>query len=172
MKSTYANRGQSFEMLINIINTQYKHQGIALINKRPTPIKVLKSKGNKITMATFESKSTVDYDGTYRGKSIAFEAKSTELSRFPLEMLADHQLKYLIDSAKHGAISFLLVEFRKQQKIFLCPIKFINEYYVQQASGGRKSIPLIDFETYLHEVPRHRVALDYLAIVDEFMEKP
>ncbi|TSB47143.1 Holliday junction resolvase RecU [Alkalicoccobacillus porphyridii] len=167
MKSTYANRGQAFEMLLNIINTQYKNQQIALINKRPTPVKILKSAGRRITQAHFDVKSTVDYDGTYKGKSIVFEAKSTEKPSFPLDMLAAHQLKHLIDSDKHGAVSFLIVEFRKHHKIFYCPISFVNEYYIKAAAGGGKSIPFVDFEANAYEVKQGRVSLDYLAIVDQ-----
>nr|BDD46685.1 hypothetical protein 24 [Bacillales bacterium] len=46
-----------------------------------------------------EKPSTVDYDGTYMGKSIVFEAKSTkDFKRFPLKNIHDHQVKYLISA--------------------------------------------------------------------------
>lgn len=34
------NRGMAFEMLINLANEMYQRRGVALINKRPTPVKV------------------------------------------------------------------------------------------------------------------------------------
>ncbi|TKI34391.1 hypothetical protein FC700_26965 [Bacillus mycoides] len=34
------NRGMAFEMLINLANEMYQRGGVALINKRPTPVKV------------------------------------------------------------------------------------------------------------------------------------
>lgn len=51
---------------------------MALINKRPTPVKVLKSKGGRLLNGLYEDKSTVDYDGVYKGRAIAFVAKSTK----------------------------------------------------------------------------------------------
>ncbi len=49
-----------------------------VINKRPTPVKVLKSKGGRVLNGFYEVKSTVEYNGVYKGRAIAFEAKSTE----------------------------------------------------------------------------------------------
>lgn len=42
------NRGMAFEMLINLANQMYQRVGVALIKKRPTPVKVLKSKGGRV----------------------------------------------------------------------------------------------------------------------------
>ena len=82
-----ANRGMNLEEDINISNQYYIDKGIALINKRPTPINVVKvdySRGAKIQNAYFEKQSTTDYNGVYRGKYLDFEAKSTKLrTSFP-----------------------------------------------------------------------------------------
>ncbi|OJE33645.1 hypothetical protein A9490_20525 [Bacillus thuringiensis] len=72
------NREMHFEKLVNLANEMYQRGSVALINKRPTPVKVIKSKGNQVINGFYESKSTVDYDGVYKGRAIAFEAKSTE----------------------------------------------------------------------------------------------
>ncbi|PEA01901.1 hypothetical protein CON37_25350 [Bacillus cereus] len=66
-----------FEKLINLTNEMYQREGAALINKRPTPVKVLKVVYGRVTGGCYESKSTVDYDGVYKGRAIAFEVKST-----------------------------------------------------------------------------------------------
>jgi recombination protein U len=81
------NRGMAFEMLLNLINQMYANQKVALIIKRPTPVKVLKSKGTKVLNGFFEAPSTVDYDGVYKGRAIAFEAKSVGIDRFDLKNL-------------------------------------------------------------------------------------
>lgn len=81
-------RGMAFEKLINLSNEMYQREGVALINKRPTPVKVLKMVYGRVKDGYYESKSTVDYDGVYRGRAIAFEAKSTnEINRFDLKTL-------------------------------------------------------------------------------------
>lgn len=35
----------AFEKFINLSNEMYQRDGLAIINKRPTPVKVLQSKG-------------------------------------------------------------------------------------------------------------------------------
>ncbi|WP_416809021.1 Holliday junction resolvase RecU [Bacillus thuringiensis] len=86
------NRGMVFEMLINLANEMYQRGGVALINKRPTPVKVLKSKGGRVLNGFYEAKSTVDYDGVYKGRAIAFEAKSTEKdTRFENKLELKHE---------------------------------------------------------------------------------
>lgn len=71
IRTSQANRGQAFEQLLNFTNLQYERAGIALIHKRPTPMKLLRKQGFHF-IAAFEKKSTVDYDGVYRGKAIYF----------------------------------------------------------------------------------------------------
>ncbi|NDI33621.1 recombinase RecU [Chengkuizengella sediminis] len=89
---TYANRGMGFEQMIDYTNAMYERKGQAVINKRPTPVKILGMSGSRIS-GFLEKPSTVDYDGTYQGLSIVFEAKSTkQLNRFPLSNIEDHHL--------------------------------------------------------------------------------
>lgn len=64
------NLGAAFENLINYTNESYEHRGVAVINKRSTPVKVTRSKGTKVLAGFFEAKSTVDYDGIYRGRAV------------------------------------------------------------------------------------------------------
>ncbi|NGP45997.1 hypothetical protein G4V62_13950 [Bacillaceae bacterium SIJ1] len=102
MKRSYANRGMPLERLITTSNDMYRRQKIAVINKRPTPVKVLKVTKNKV-MGHYESQSTVDYDGVYQGRSINFEAKSVQTpTRFDLKNIHDHQVKHLRHDAQSG----------------------------------------------------------------------
>lgn len=164
----YGNRGMAFEQLLNIVNKQYSNKGIALINKRPTPVKVLKSKGTRVLSGFYESKSTVDYDGVYEGRAIAFEAKSVDAKRFDLKNVQAHQLAYLEKAARNGAITFFLIEIRPQQAVYYVPLEMMQGYMERAKKGGRKSIPLDELEIYAYEVEQGRgVLLDYLAIVDK-----
>lgn len=102
---------------------------MALINKRPIPVKVVKSKGGRVLNGFYEAKSTVDYDGVYKGRTIVFEAKSTEnAGRFDLKNIAQHQLDYLEKAEKMGAICFFLIEFSKDKSIFVVPLSVIQSY--------------------------------------------
>jgi recombination protein U len=167
-KSSFANRGMAFEQSLDYTNQFYENQGVAVINKRPTPVKILGQNGRGMINGFLEKPSTVDYDGTYAGRSIVFEAKSTkELTRFPLDNVHEHQVEYLAKCHRCGAISFLLVEFAKHQTVYLLPYEVLAHYWQRAKKGGRgtKSIPLQDFEIHAYEVRPGRVPVDYLAVV-------
>ena len=76
----YAHRGMTLESDINSSNKYYLENDIALIYKKPTPIKVVKVnyERNKITEGYYEVPSTTDYNGVYKGRYIDFEAKETK----------------------------------------------------------------------------------------------
>ncbi|MFV9511821.1 Holliday junction resolvase RecU [Tepidibacillus sp. LV47] len=169
MNMSHANRGVAFEQLIDYSNRMYDQKGIAVINKRPTPVKILGISQGRVT-GFLERPSTVDYEGTYRGRSIVFEAKSTrELNRFDLKNIHEHQVEYLEKCHSHGAISFLLVEFAKHRTVYLMPYQTLRHYWRQKQKGGRgtQSIPIEEFDIHAYEVKSWRVPLDYLAIVDQ-----
>ncbi|MEC0173027.1 Holliday junction resolvase RecU [Paenibacillus graminis] len=165
----YGNRGMVFESHIELSNRMYEAQGSAVINKRPTPVKVLQQYGGYITKAVFEKPSTVDYDGIYRGRRIDFEAKDvTDFVRLDLSRIEDHQYQHLENSHKHGSMAFILVRFGRNQKMYLLP--FVALRVFKQASelpGGRKSISIDDFEIEGYEIRNGRVPVDYLAAVDK-----
>lgn len=167
----YGKRGQAFENLLNYTNKTYTNQGRAIIHKLPTPVRVLKSKGTRIINGFYESKSTVDYYGLYKGKSIVFEAKSTKEPRLPLSIIADHQIDYLEAAEKQGAISFLIADMRACDTVFYIPNSLLQKYVKESRKGGRKSIPLRDLEVYAYEVrAQSGVPLDFLSIVDRLID--
>lgn len=171
----YAHRGMTLESDINLTNKYYLDNDIALIYKKPTPIKVVKVKYNKrintqITEAYYETPSTTDYNGIYKGKYIDFEAKeSKSKTSFSLNNIHDHQVTHLIKVLEHGGISFLIIRFTTLNKTFILStsklIDFIKNY-------NRKSIPLDYFEKYGKLViEKFSPRLDYLKIVDELIEE-
>ncbi|WP_242255057.1 Holliday junction resolvase RecU [Bacillus cereus group sp. BfR-BA-01379] len=164
------NRGMHFEKLINLSNEMYQREGVALINKRATPVKVLKSAGGRVLNGFYEAKSTVDYDGVYKGRAVAFEAKSTQsLTRFDLSNIAQHQLDYLEKAEKMGAVCFFLIEFSKDQTVFLVPASVVQSYVrMSHQPNGKKSISRADFDIYGYLVEQtERAPVDYLQYIDE-----
>ena len=137
-----ANRGMSLEEDINLSNDYYRDNGIALINKRPTPINIVKvdySHGARITDAYFEKQSTTDYNGVYKGRYIDFEAKNTKSeTAFPLSNISEHQIVHLKNVIKHGGIAFFIISFQIKNEIYLLDASFVIEFYEH---GSRKSIP-------------------------------
>ncbi|MEC5238539.1 Holliday junction resolvase RecU [Bacillus sp. FSL R9-9530] len=155
---------------MNLSNEMYQREGVALINKRPIPVKVLKSTGDHVLIGFYEAKSTVNYDGVYKGQAVAFEAKSTQsLTRFDLSNIAQHQLDYLEKAEKMGAVCFFLIEFSKDQTVFLVPASVVQSYVrVSHQPDGKKSISRADFDIYGYLVERtERAPVDYLQYIDE-----
>lgn len=170
MITTYANRGKRFEDLLDYTNEIYKNKGAALINKRPTPVQIIRTKNGRITQATYSKKSTVDYDGTFEGKSIVFEAKSVRGKSIPLNLIQDHQLDYLIKAERHGAISFVIVHFKDLGVTYIISNAIVLDYVINAPGGGRKSIPVKEFEENGIEVKsQNGVPLDYLSSVEELI---
>lgn len=173
------NRGMSLENDINISNEYYIDTKKAFIYKKPTPIKIVKvnypSKTNKtgritIKEAYFESPSTTDYNGLYKGKYVDFEAKETNnKSYFPLENIHKHQIEHLRNIMENGGISFLIVRFTEYNKTF---ILFSNDFFNYIDNNTRKSIPYEYFIEKGYEIKeKYSPRLDYLEIIEKYIEK-
>ena len=80
-------RGSTLEELINRSNEKYREQGLALIQKVPTPITPIQidRESRHITLAYFERKSTVDYIGAIQGIPVCFDAKECAADTFALQ---------------------------------------------------------------------------------------
>lgn len=166
------NRGMVFEAMIDLTNQRYDRLGLAVVNKRPTPVKVLKIAAGRITSGYYEKASTVDYDGLIPGgRSIVFEAKSVNsLDRFDLKNLHDHQVDYLLKCHKMDGIAFLLVEFKKHRKTYLLPYTVLRYFWEAYKRKQGSSIHITDFDVHAYEVLQGRVPIDYLQAVERHWE--
>ena len=172
--SSHANRGRDLENDINNTNSYYLDNDIAIVYKKPTPIKVSKVNYNKnhtiITEAFYEMPSTTDYNGIYKGKYIDFDAKEVKnSSSFALSNLHAHQLKHLKRVKEHGGISFLIVRFYKNNITYLIEIDEIIDYI---NSENRKSIPIDYFESKAHRIPDAYIPrVNYIKVIDNLYFK-
>lgn len=163
----YGNRGMTLEEDINLTNEYYKEKNIALIYKKPIPIKVLRTNETKtrIKDGFYEQKSTLDYNGIYQEKYIEFDAKETNSkTSFPLSNIHIHQINHIKDVLFYKGIVFLIIRFNILNKTYILPgdklIEFIN-------TEDRKSIPLNFFEENCKQVElKYRPRLDYLKSID------
>lgn len=170
--NTYANRGMMLERDINQSNKYYLDHNIALIYKKPTPIKVVKVEypKNVIKEAYFNEPSTLDYNGIYKGKYLEFDAKETQSNTsFPISNIHKHQLEHMKRVIYFGGITFLIVRFTKINETY---ILLGRELFNFMESNDRKSIPIDYFRkngflVELKYIPR----LDYISIIDKIMVK-
>ena len=177
-KTFHNNRGMELENDINLSNQYYVDTNQAFIYKKPTPIKIVNvdypTKTNrvgriKIKEAYFESPSTTDYNGLYKGKYIDFEAKETNnKSYFPLENIHKHQINHLKNIYENNGICFLIIRFTEYNKTYLL---FAKDFFNFIDNNDRKSIPINYFKEYGYEIKeKYSPRLDYLEIVKEHME--
>ena len=157
----------ALEKELNDTNKYYLENDIAVVYKKPTPIKVVKQINEKIINAYFEKPSTTDYNGLYKGKYIDFEAKETkQTTSFPLNNIHPHQINHIKNILNHQGICFLIVRFTKLNETYLLFAKdfldFTNNY-------SRKSIPLDYFKTKGYLIKdKLKPKIDYLEIINKY----
>ena len=164
----YANRGMNLEEDLNLTNEYYRKIDKAYIYKKPTPIKIVKVdyQKNKITEGYFDTPSTTDYNGLYKGKYIDFEAKeTTSLTSFPLSNIHKHQIKHLENIDKHHGIAFLIVRFTKRNETYLLLQKDFKSYI---ELNKRKSISINYFKEKGYLIKeKYTPRIDYLEVLDK-----
>lgn len=159
-------QGEEFEQVVIWANMQYYAKHEAVIQKIPTPWTVLRD-GKNIKSAFPTQKSTVDFGGTARGKSIWFDAKVTKNeTNFPLNNFKEHQHEFLDRVAEQGGYAFYLIYCQPQNKTWLL---FYEHFKNWQKENDRKSIPFswLDENCVLVH-PSKDIALDYLSEVFKF----
>lgn len=170
--STYANRGMGLENDINETNKYYITYDIALIYKKPTPIRITKTnyQNMRVTDGFFESPSTLDYNGVYKGYYIEFDAKETKSkTSFNINNIHDHQIEYIKKAIKHGGIIFLIIRFTLLNKDYILKGEDLIEFIY---NNDRKSIPLDYLEQNCYKLEiKYAPRLDYIKIVDKLIEE-
>ena len=163
----YGNRGMTLEEDINLTNEFYKEKNIALIYKKPIPIKVLKINSTKtrIQDGFYEKKSTLDYSGIYKEKYIEFDAKETNSkTSFPLSNIHPHQIEHIKNIIYFKGITFLIIRFNLLNKTYILNGETLLEFINNE---NRKSIPIVFFEQNCKTIElKYRPRLDYLKLID------
>jgi recombination protein U len=150
---------------LNLTNYYYLEKNIAVIHKKPTPIQVIKTSLNKITLAYFKEPSTTDYNGLYKGKYIDFEAKeTTSKTSFPLENIHKHQIKHIRNIQNHQGIVFLIISMNDEYFILMGK-DFLN--FIDNET--RKSIPYEYLEKNGIKINMTLKGLDYLSKLKEII---
>lgn len=144
----HGNRGKKLEILIDMTNTLLRNKKVADVRKIPTPIKISKVTGNRV-IGHLDTTKWVDYSGVYRGKALIFDAKETTTKNFPLSNLKEHQYELLKSWNMCGAYAFLIVAFwhgANEPEAYVLPFPILAEAWKKMSKGGRKSIPIKDFQ--------------------------
>lgn len=173
VKISHANRGMGLEEDLNESNAFYLDRNIAVVHKRPTSITIKKveypnQKYTKIIDGYFNTPSTTDYNGIYKGFYLDFEAKQTNSkTSFPLSNVHKHQLLHIEKVIEHGGIAFIIIRFSSLGITFFLPGEKLIE-----VSKESKSIPIAYLEKNAYIIKENYMPrLDYLKVVDEYIKE-
>lgn len=141
-------RGSSLEEFVNRSNETYLENGLALIQKVPTPITpiTIDKETRHITLAYFEQKSTVDYIGAVQGIPVCFDAKECHTDTFPLQNIHAHQVAFMEHFEKQGGVSFFLIHYTKRDVFYYLRFEKLKEFWERAGAGGRKSFRYEELE--------------------------
>lgn len=133
-------RGSTLEDMINRTNDQYREQGLALIQKIPTPITPVRmdKETRRITLAYFDQKSTIDYIGAVQGIPVCFDAKECKTDTFPLANIHPHQIRFMADFEKQNGISFLLIFYSSRDEYYYLRYEELLRFWNRMEAGGLK----------------------------------
>lgn len=141
-------RGSVLEEFINRTNEKYLENGLALIQKIPTPITPIKidQEHRHITLAYFEQKSTVDYIGAVQGIPVCFDAKESSKDTFALQNIHEHQVTFMQNFEKQKGIAFFLLYFSHEEKFYYLRLRELLIFWERAKQGGRKSFRMDELE--------------------------
>ncbi|MBP3603660.1 MAG: Holliday junction resolvase RecU [Lachnospiraceae bacterium] len=165
-------RGSALEDLINRTNEKYLENGLALIQKIPTPITPINidKQSRHITLAYFEKKSTVDYIGVVQGIPVCFDAKECAVDTFSLQNIHEHQVKFMEDFEKQGGVAFFLIYYTHKDLFYYLPYEMLRFFWDRAAEGGRKSFRIEELNPEYILPKKHGIFVPYLDILSKDLE--
>lgn len=157
-------RGSTLEDLINHTNEKYADQGLALIQKIPTPITPIEmdQETRRITLAYFDQKSTVDYIGAVQGIPVCFDAKECHTDTFPLANIHEHQITFMRDFEAQDGIAFILIHYTARDAFYYLTFRRLLFFWERAADGGRKSFRYEELDPVFFLKPGPGILIPYL----------
>ena len=165
-------RGSTLEELVNRTNEKYRDQGLALIQKIPTPITPVKmdKEHRQITLAYFDQRSTVDYIGAIQGIPVCFDAKECVTDTFPLHNIHAHQMEFMKAFEAQGGVAFFLLSYTGRNEMYYMRFVQMERFWKRAEEGGRKSFRYeeLDPEFFMHS--RTGVLVPYLEMLQKDLD--
>ena len=165
-------RGSTLEELINRTNEKYLENGLALIQKIPTPITPVKmdKETRHITLAYFDQKSTVDYIGAVQGIPVCFDAKECAVDTFSLQNVHEHQIEFMKGFEKQGGIAFVLIFYTHKNQLYYLTFEKLYEFWRRAMDGGRKSFRYEELDPSYILPKKSGVLVPYLDMLNKDLE--
>lgn len=165
-------RGSTLEDMINHTNEKYLENGLALIQKIPTPITPIRidKQSKRITLAYFEKKSTVDYIGVVQGIPVCFDAKECAVDTFSLQNIHEHQVNFMEAFEKQKGIAFFLIYYTHKDLFYYLPFEMLKIFWDRAVSGGRKSFRMEELNPDYYLPKKSEILVPYLDVLNKDLE--
>ena len=165
-------RGSTLEDMINRTNEKYAQNGLALIQKIPTPITPIKmdKEHHQITLAYFDQKSTVDYIGAVQGLPVCFDAKECAADTFALQNIHPHQVEFMQLFEKQGGIAFFLIYYTHKDLLYYLPYEMLHFFWDRAQNGGRKSFRFDELNPEYTLPKKYGILVPYLDILQKDLD--
>ena len=166
-------RGSTLEDLINRTNEKYLENGLALIQKIPTPITPINidKENRQITLAYFDQKSTVDYIGAVQGIPVCFDAKECAVDTFSLQNIHEHQVEFMVNFEKQGGIAFLIIYYSHKDLFYYLNLEQLLKFWNRAMDGGRKSFRFDELDPKFEIPKKYGVLVPYLDMLSLDLEQ-
>ncbi|MBR3602166.1 MAG: Holliday junction resolvase RecU [Lachnospiraceae bacterium] len=166
-------RGSTLEDLINRTNEKYLENGLALIQKIPTPITPINidKENRQITLAYFDQKSTVDYIGAVQGIPVCFDAKECAVDTFSLQNIHEHQVEFMVNFEKQGGIAFLIIYYSHKDLFYYLNLEQLLVFWKRAKEGGRKSFRFEELDPKFEMPKKHGILVPYLDMLNLDLEQ-
>ena len=173
MASNHGLRGSTLEALVNITIEHYREDGLALIQKIPTPITPveIEQETRHITLAYFDQKSTVDYIGVVQGIPVCFDAKESRIDTVPLANVHEHQMAFMDDFEKQDGIAFFILLLTHRDELFYIPYRSMKRFWDRAKEGGRKSFTYGELDKSWQIFPGEGNPVPFLKLLQKDMDE-
>ena len=165
-------RGSTLEDMINRTNEKYRENGLALIQKIPTPITPINidKSTRHITLAYFDQKSTVDYIGAVQGIPVCFDAKESASTTFSLQNIHEHQVEFMKDFEKQGGIAFFLISYTSEDVMYYLRLDELLLFWERSKKGGKKSFRMDELKEDFYLPAKKGILVPYLDMIQKDLD--
>ena len=173
MASNHGLRGSVLESLVNITIERYREDGLALIQKIPTPITPVEidAESRHITLAYFDQKSTVDYIGAVQGIPVCFDAKESRSDTFPLANVHEHQMAFMEAFERQDGIAFFILMLTHRDELYYIPYRTMKRFWDRAENGGRKSFTYDELDPSWQILPAAGDPVPFLKLLQKDIDE-
>jgi recombination protein U len=140
-------RGSTLEDLINRTNEKYLENGLALIQKIPTPI------------------TPINIDKESRHITLAY------VDTFALQNIHEHQVEFMKNFEKQGGIAFFLLYYSHRDLLYYLRLAELLVFWDRAVEGGRKSFRFEELDEAFILPKKQGILVPYLDMINLDLER-